>query len=346
MKTALITGITGQDGSFLADLLIEKGYCVHGVRRRSSSFNTGRIDHLINKYGTQSERFYLHYGDLTDGLSLSSIIDKCSPNEVYNLAAQSHVAVSFEAPEYTAEVAGLGTLRLLDILRSRASQCKFYQASTSELYGANSEVPQSETTPFDPVSPYAAAKQFAYEMVKIYRQSYGLFASNGILFNHESERRGETFVTRKITLGLTKYKLGLSNGIKLGNLNALRDWGYAKDFVEAQWLILQQSEADDYVIATGQQISVRQFCEKVCEYLRISIDWTGYGLNEKAINRENGEIVISVDEEYFRPLEVNTLLGDSTKAQKALRWKPKTEIDELVQIMCDADLRYWKKNGL
>ena len=339
MKTALITGITGQDGSFLADLLIEKGYRVHGIRRRASSFNTGRIEHLIAKYGTQSANFCLHYGDLTDALSLSSIIDQCAPDEIYNLAAQSHVAVSFAAPEYSADVAAMGALRLLDIIRSRSSEVKFYQASTSELYGANTQIPQSETTKFDPISPYAAAKQFAFEMVKIYRDSYDLFASNGILFNHESERRGETFVTRKITMGLTRYVKGKGPGIRLGNLNAMRDWGYAKDFVEAQWLILQQSQPSDFVIATGKQISVREFCQKVCDYLEIPIYWTGEGLQEKAINKKTNETVISVDSEYFRPLEVHTLLGDSSKAKQILGWEAKTTIDQLVQIMCDSDMR-------
>ena len=331
MKTALITGITGQDGSYLAELLIEKGYMVHGIVRRSSLINTHRIDHIFDH-----PQMKLHYGDLTDAGNLIHVIQKCKPDEIYNLAAQSHVKVSFELPEYTGNVDGLGTLRILEAVRilEMEDKVRIYQASTSELYGLVQEVPQKETTPFYPRSPYGVAKLYAYWITKNYRESYGMYACTGILFNHESPRRGETFVTRKITRGLSKISCGLQDVLYLGNLNAKRDWGHAKDYAEAMWLMLQQDSPDDYVIATGQQYSVREFVEKSADYFGMDIEWRGEGLDEIGVDRSTGRVVIKVDDKYFRPAEVESLLGDATKAKEQLGWEPKISFDELVEDMC------------
>ena len=343
-KIAFITGITGQDGSYLCEFLLEKGYEVHGLRRRSSSFNTQRIEHLIDDKSLYNKRLFLHYGDMTDTSSLYNILAKIRPTEVYNLAAQSHVAVSFEEPEYTANSDATGVLRLLEAMRSLnlLNTCKFYQASTSELYGNVAETPQSENTPFHPRSPYGVAKLYAYWIVVNYRESYGAFACNGILFNHESPRRGETFVTRKITRALAAIKLGLQEDLVLGNLNAKRDWGHAKDFVEAQWMMLQQSEPKDYVIATGKQISVRDFVELSAARLDIQISWSGSNLQEVGKD-QNGRIIVRVSEKYFRAAEVETLLGDISLAKTELGWKNKTSISELINEMVDADLENAKK---
>jgi len=329
MKVALITGITGQDGSYLAELLLEKGYEVHGIIRRASLINTHRIDHIYN-------RIQLHYGDLTDSTNIVRVIQKVQPNEIYNLGAQSHVKVSFEIPEYTGQVDALGTLRILEAvcLLGMQDRVRIYQASTSELYGLVQEVPQKETTPFYPRSPYGVAKLYGYWIVKNYRESYGLHASSGILFNHESPRRGETFVTRKITRGLSRISVGEQDVLSLGNLNARRDWGHAKDFVEAMWLMLQQEEADDYVIATGEQYSVRQFVEEAAPYFGMKIVWEGEGLDEVGIDKNTGRKVIDVNPKYFRPAEVETLLGDATKAKEKLGWEPKTSFKKLVEDMC------------
>jgi len=329
MKVALITGITGQDGSYLAELLLEKGYEVHGIVRRSSLINTDRIDHIY-------DRINLHYGDLTDSTNIVRVIQKVQPNEIYNLGAQSHVKVSFEIPEYTGQVDALGTLRILEAvcLLGMQDRVRIYQASTSELYGLVQEVPQKETTPFYPRSPYGVAKLYGYWIVKNYRESYGLHASSGILFNHESPRRGETFVTRKITRGLSRISVGEQDILSLGNLNARRDWGHAKDFVEAMWLMLQQEEADDYVIATGEQYSVRQFVEAAAPYFGMKIVWEGEGLNEIGIDKNTGRKVIDVNPKYFRPAEVETLLGDATKAKEKLGWEPKISFKQLVEDMC------------
>lgn len=329
MKTALITGITGQDGSYLAELLLSKGYDVHGIVRRSSLINTHRIDHIY-------ENIKLHYGDLTDTASILSIIQNIEPDEIYNLGAQSHVKVSFELPEYTANVDGLGTLRILEAVRLLNMQFKtrIYQASTSELYGLVQETPQKETTPFYPRSPYGVAKLYGFWIVKNYRESYGLHASSGILFNHESPRRGETFVTRKITRGLSKISTGQQDVLYLGNLNAKRDWGHARDFVEAMWLILQQEEPDDYVIATGEQYSVKDFVNETSPYFGMKIEWEGEGINEIGIDKNTGKTVIKVDSKYFRPSEVETLLGDPTKAKEKLGWEPKITFKKLVEDMC------------
>ena len=331
MKTALITGITGQDGSYLAELLIEKGYMVHGIVRRSSLINTHRIDHIFDH-----PQMKLHYGDLTDAGNLIHVIQKCKPDEIYNLAAQSHVKVSFELPEYTGNVDGLGTLRILEAVRilEMEDTVRIYQASTSELYGLVQEVPQKETTPFYPRSPYGVAKLYAYWITKNYRESYGMYACTGILFNHESPRRGETFVTRKITRGLSKISCGLQDVLYLGNLNAKRDWGHAKDYAEAMWLMLQQDSPEDYVIATGQQYSVREFVEKSADYFGMDIEWRGEGLDEIGIDKNTGRVVIKVDDKYFRPAEVESLLGDATKAKEQLGWEPKISFDELVEDMC------------
>ena len=331
MKTALITGITGQDGSYLAELLIEKGYMVHGIVRRASLINTHRIDHIFDH-----PQMKLHYGDLTDAGNLIHVIQKCKPDEIYNLAAQSHVKVSFELPEYTGNVDGLGTLRILEAVRilEMEDKVRIYQASTSELYGLVQEVPQKETTPFYPRSPYGVAKLYAYWITKNYRESYGMYACTGILFNHESPRRGETFVTRKITRGLSKISCGLQDVLYLGNLNAKRDWGHAKDYAEAMWLMLQQDSPDDYVIATGQQYSVREFVEKSADYFGMDIEWQGEGLEEIGIDKSTGRVVIRVDDKYFRPAEVESLLGDATKAKEQLGWEPKISFDELVEDMC------------
>ena len=331
MKTALITGITGQDGSYLAELLIEKGYMVHGIVRRASLINTHRIDHIFDH-----PQMKLHYGDLTDAGNLIHVIQKCKPDEIYNLAAQSHVKVSFELPEYTGNVDGLGTLRILEAVRilEMEDTVRIYQASTSELYGLVQEVPQKETTPFYPRSPYGVAKLYAYWITKNYRESYGMYACTGILFNHESPRRGETFVTRKITRGLSKISCGLQDVLYLGNLNAKRDWGHAKDYAEAMWLMLQQESPEDYVIATGHQYSVREFVEKSADYFGMDIVWQGEGLDEIGIDRNTGRVVIKVDDKYFRPAEVESLLGDATKAKEQLGWEPKISFDELVEDMC------------
>ena len=331
MKTALITGITGQDGSYLAELLIEKGYMVHGIVRRASLINTHRIDHIFDH-----PQMKLHYGDLTDAGNLIHVIQKCKPDEIYNLAAQSHVKVSFELPEYTGNVDGLGTLRILEAVRilEMEDKVRIYQASTSELYGLVQEVPQKETTPFYPRSPYGVAKLYAYWITKNYRESYGMYACTGILFNHESPRRGETFVTRKITRGLSKISCGLQDVLYLGNLNAKRDWGHAKDYAEAMWLMLQQDSPEDYVIATGQQYSVREFVEKSADYFGMDIEWQGEGLDEIGIDKNTGRVVIKVDDKYFRPAEVESLLGDATKAKEQLGWEPKISFDELVEDMC------------
>ena len=328
-KVALITGITGQDGSYLAELLLQKGYEVHGIVRRSSLINTHRIDHIY-------EKIHLHYGDLTDATNLIGVIKKVEPNEIYNLGAQSHVKVSFETPEYTGQVDGLGTLRVLEAVRLLGMQddVRIYQASTSELYGLVQAVPQTETTPFYPRSPYGVAKLYGYWIVKNYRESYGMHCSSGILFNHESPRRGETFVTRKITQGLSRISVGLQDCLYLGNLDAKRDWGHAKDFVEAMWLMLQQEEPDDYVIATGQQYSVREFVDKAAPYFGLRLEWQGEGLNEVAVDKISKRTVVAVDEKYFRPAEVESLLGDPTKAKEKLGWEPTTTFDQLVEDMC------------
>ena len=341
MKKALITGITGQDGAYLAEFLLKKGYEVHGVRRRSSSFNTGRIDHLYRDIHDDGVNMFLHFGDMTDGSSLLKIIQKTEPDEIYNLAAQSHVAVSFEQPEYTANSDALGTLRILDSILSLGIQSttKFYQASTSELFGKVQETPQSETTAFYPRSPYAVAKQYAYWITKNYREAYSIFGCNGILFNHESPLRGETFVTRKITRGLTRISLKMQDCLYIGNLDARRDWGHAKDFVEAQWLMLQQTQPDDFVIATGQQYSVREFIDKAAELLDIKLDWVGAGLQEVAIDKNTAQIVVKIDKRYFRPTEVDTLLGDASKAKEILGWMPKITFEELVSEMVTNDLK-------
>lgn len=350
MKTALITGITGQDGSFLAELLIEKGYSVHGIIRRSSSFNTERIEHLYLKEWIKDQKqdraINLHYGDMTDSSSLIRILQQVKPDEIYNLAAQSHVKVSFDVPEYTAETDAVGTLRLLEAVRilGLENKTKIYQASTSELYGMVQEVPQRETTPFYPRSPYGVAKMYAYWITKNYRESYGMFAANGILFNHESERRGETFVTRKITLAAARIAKGLQNKLYLGNLSALRDWGYAKDYVECMWLILQQDKPDDFVVATGEAHSVRDFCTLAFKYAGIDLQWQGEGVDEKGIDVKTGRVLVEVDPKFFRPAEVEQLLGDPTKAQKELGWNPrKTSFEDLVRIMVESDLKKAEK---
>ncbi len=347
MKKALITGVTGQDGAYLAELLLEKGYEVHGIKRRSSSFNTDRIDHLYQDPHVEDRRFVLHYGDMTDSSSLVRIIQKVQPDEIYNLAAQSHVAVSFEEPEYTANSDALGALRILEAIRilGLEKKTRFYQASTSELYGLVQETPQKETTPFYPRSPYAVAKLYAYWITVNYRESYGMYACNGILFNHESPMRGETFVTRKITRALARIKLGLQNCLYLGNLDAKRDWGHAKDYVEMQWLMLQQETAEDFVIATGVQYSVRAFVSIAAEDLGIKIRWEGKDLEEKGYD-EQGKCIVSVDERYFRPAEVETLLGDATKAKEKLGWTPKITFRELVSEMVREDLKTTEKDEL
>jgi GDPmannose 4,6-dehydratase len=344
-KVALITGITGQDGSYLAEFLLEKDYVVHGIKRRTSLFNTERIDHLIKEPFDNESNFHLHHGDMTDSSSLINIISRVQPDEIYNLAAQSHVAVSFEEPEYTANSDALGTLRILEAIRTLSLQDKtrFYQASTSELYGLVQEVPQNEKTPFYPRSPYAVAKLYAHWITINYREAYNIFACNGILFNHESPRRGETFVTRKITRGLARIKLKLQDELVLGNLDAKRDWGHAKDYVQMQWLILQSDLPDDYVISTGNQYSVREFINKVCDYLEMNLEWKGEGLNEVGI--VNGRQVIRVDKKYFRPTEVETLLGDASKARNKLGWKPKYSFDNLVSEMTNEDLKLAKKES-
>ena len=348
-KKALITGVTGQDGSYLAEFLLEKNYEVHGIKRRASSFNTQRIDHLYQDPHTENPNFFLHYGDLTDSINLMNIIQKVKPDEIYNLGAQSHVAVSFESPEYTANSDALGTLRILEAIRilKLVEKTKFYQASTSELYGLVQEVPQSEKTPFYPRSPYGVAKLYAHWITINYRESYGIYACNGILFNHESPRRGETFVTRKITRGLSQIDQGLTEYLYMGNIDAIRDWGHAKDYVEIQWAILQQAKPDDYVVATGRQESVRKFIDLAAKQLGWGgISWEGSGINELGRRKDNQKVVIKIDKKYFRPCEVNTLVGDSTKANKKLGWYPKTTLEELVADMIQNDKELAKKESL
>lgn len=340
-KIAFITGITGQDGAYLAELLLNKGYEVHGLKRRASSFNTDRIDHLYQDPHAKNRKFILHYGDLTDSTNLIRLIQQIQPDEIYNLAAQSHVAVSFETPEYTANADATGTLRILEALRilGLEKKTKFYQASTSELYGEVAETPQTETTPFHPRSPYGVAKLYGYWITVNYREAYGLFAANGILFNHESPLRGETFVTRKITRGLARISLGLDDCLYLGNMDAKRDWGHARDYVEAMWLILQQDQPDDFVVATGEQYSVRQFVEAAASKLGWEVEWQGEGVGEKGIRKADSKVIVQVDPRYFRPAEVETLLGDPAKAKAKLGWEPKTSFADLVGEMIEEDLK-------
>jgi GDPmannose 4,6-dehydratase len=355
-KRALITGVTGQDGAYLAEFLLEKGYEVHGIKRRASSFNTDRIDHLYQDPHETSRHFTLHYGDMTDATNLIRIVQDAQPDEIYNLAAQSHVAVSFETPEYTANADAIGPLRMLEAIRilGLVEKTKFYQASTSELYGLVQETPQRETTPFYPRSPYAVAKLYAYWITVNYREAYGVFGCNGILFNHESPARGETFVTRKITRALARIRIGLQSCLYLGNLDAKRDWGHAKDFVEAQWLILQQPEPDDYVIATGQQYSVREFIELAARELDLVIEWEGQGTDERGVVAKSssddgpkvGDVIVQIDPRYFRPTEVETLLGDPTKAKKQLGWEPRVGFQDLVREMAAEDLKIAQRDAL
>ena len=347
-RVALITGITGQDGAYLAEFLLGKDYEVHGLKRRSSLFNTDRIDHLYQDPHVERRNFMLHYGDLTDSTSLIRVIQSIQPDEIYNLAAQSHVAVSFESPEYTANADAIGTLRILEAIRilGLEKKTRFYQASTSELFGKVQEVPQKETTPFYPRSPYAVAKLYAYWITVNYREAYGIYACNGILFNHESPVRGETFVTRKITRALARIKLGLQDKVYLGNMNAKRDWGHAKDYVEMQWLMLQQKEPEDFAIATGKQFSVRDFVETAAEYAGMHIEWQGEGLDEKGIDKTTGKVIVEVDPRYFRPTEVETLLGDPSKAREKLGWVPKITFEEMVQEMMQADMELAQRDDL
>jgi len=347
-KKALITGITGQDGGYLAEFLLEKAYEVHGIKRRASSFNTNRIDHLYQDPHEEERNFILHYGDLTDSTNLIRIIQQVQPDEIYNLAAQSHVAVSFETPEYTANADALGTLRLLEAIRilGLEKKTRFYQASTSELFGKVQEIPQKETTPFYPRSPYAAAKLYAYWITVNYREAYGIYGCNGILFNHESAHRGETFVTRKITRALARIKLGLQDSLYLGNLDAKRDWGHARDYVEMQWLMLQQDEPEDFVIATGRQYSVRDFVQAACQHLDISIQWQGTGIDQKGYDEKTGKNIISIDPRYFRPTEVESLLGDPTKAKEKLGWEPAISFEQLVEEMVKEDLKLAEQDAL
>jgi GDPmannose 4,6-dehydratase len=339
-KTALITGVTGQDGAYLAEFLLAKNYVVHGIKRRSSSFNTGRVDHLYHDPHERGVSFYLHFGDVTDATNLIRVVQETCPDEIYNLAAQSHVQVSFETPEYTANADAVGTLRLLEAIRilGREKHTRFYQASTSELYGNAKEFPQSETTPFHPRSPYAAAKLYAYWITVNYREAYGMHASNGILFNHESSIRGETFVTRKITRAVAAIELGLQDKLYLGNLNAKRDWGHARDYVEGMWLIMQQDKPDDYVLATGEPHSVREFVEQAFAHVGRSIEWQGSGVDEKGVDRGSGRVLVEIDARYFRPAEVDVLVGDSSKARNKLGWKHRIGFKELVSLMVSADL--------
>ena len=344
MKKALITGITGQDGSYLAELLLEKGYEVHGIIRRSSSFNTGRIDHIINDESLEG-RFFFYHGDVTDASNLNRILEKVQPDEIYNLAAQSHVKVSFEIPDYTTQVDALGTLRFLDAIRETRIKTKFYQASTSELYGKAQEVPQNENTPFYPRSPYGVAKLYGYWIIVNYREAYNLFACNGILFNHESPRRGETFVTRKITRAAARIKEGIQDKLLLGNLNAKRDWGYAPEYVEGMWLVLQQNIPEDFVMATGENHTIREFAELAFRELDMEIEWQVSGGNEVGIDSKSGKKIIGIDEKYYRPTEVDQLLGDPTKAKKQLGWEAKTSFEDIVKIMVRADLEKVKRRG-
>jgi len=348
IKVALITGITGQDGAYLAEFLLDKGYEVHGIKRRSSSFNTDRIDHLYQDPHEIGRKFILHYGDLSDSMSLVRIIQQIQPDEIYNLGAQSHVAVSFETPEYTADTVGLGALRILEAIRISGLEKKtrYYQASSSELYGEVQETPQKETTPFYPRSPYAAAKLYAHWITVNYREAYGMFACNGILFNHESPVRGETFVTRKITRALSRISLGLQETLYLGNLNAMRDWGHAKDYVEMQWLMLQQDEPDDFCIATGLQFSVRDFVNFAWSHLGKTIRWEGEGMDEKGYDSETGNLIVEVDSRYFRPTEVEALLGDPSKAKEKLGWESKITFEEMVHEMMESDINIAKRDSL
>jgi GDPmannose 4,6-dehydratase len=345
MKKALITGITGQDGSFLAELLLEKGYEVHGIIRRASTFNTQRIDHIYQDPHEENVRLKLHYGDMTDSSNLSRLVEKINPDEIYNLAAQSHVGTSFEIPEYTTDVDAMGTLRLLDAIKEAEVECKFYQASTSELYGKVQEVPQTEKTPFYPRSPYAAAKLYAYWIVKNYREAYDLFAVNGILFNHESPRRGKRFVTRKITRAVARITKGRQDKIYLGNMNAKRDWGYAKDYVKMMWMMLQHDNPEDYVIATGETHTVREFVETAFKHVDVEIEWQGEGVDETGIDKDTGKVLVEVDPKYFRPTEVDLLIGDPSKAKEELGWEPEVKFKELVQLMVQSDLEAIEKHG-
>lgn len=345
-KTALITGVTGQDGAYLAELLLKKGYTVHGIKRRSSLFNTDRIDHLYSDPHEAGVRFHLHYGDLTDSTNLIRIVQEVKPDEIYNLAAQSHVKVSFETPEYTANADAIGTLRLLEAIRilGMEKEIRFYQASTSELYGLVQEVPQKETTPFYPRSPYGVAKLYAFWITKNYREAYGMFACNGILFNHESPIRGETFVTRKITRAAARIKLGLQSKLFLGNLDAERDWGHARDYVEGMWLMLQQDQPDDYVLATGKKITVRTFVEWAFREVDITLEWKGTGADEKGYDKATGELIVGIDPAYYRPAEVELLVGDASKAKKVLGWEPKLSVEELVKEMVASDLKIFERD--
>ena len=347
MKKALITGVTGQDGAYLAQLLLAKGYEVHGIKRRSSLFNTARIDHIYEDPHNPDPKFVLHYGDMTDSSSLIHIMEKVQPDEVYNLAAQSHVQVSFEEPEYTANSDAIGVLRLLEAIRilGLSKKTRFYQASTSELYGLVQEIPQKETTPFYPRSPYAVAKMYGYWIVVNYREAYGMYACNGILFNHESPLRGETFVTRKITRGLARIKVGLQERLFMGNIDAKRDWGHARDYVEMQWRMLQCEKPQDFVIATGHQYSVREFIQRCAEKLDLGLTWQGSGIDEKALDKD-GNVIVSIDPRYFRPTEVETLLGDPSKAKKELGWTPTTTFEELVTEMVESDLKSAQRDAL
>ncbi len=345
-KVALVTGVTGQDGAYLADLLLKKGYEVHGIKRRSSLFNTDRVDHLYRDQHEENVNFFLHYGDMTDSTNLIRIIQEVQPTEIYNLAAQSHVMVSFETPEYTANSDAMGALRILEAIRilKLESKTRFYQASTSELYGKVMEVPQTENTPFYPRSPYAVAKLYAFWITKNYREAYGIYACNGILFNHESPLRGETFVTRKITRAVARIKLGMQKKVYLGNLDAQRDWGHARDYVEGMWLMMQQKEADDFVLATGKTYPVRYFVEQAFKKVDIAIEWKGEGVDEKGIDAKSGEVLVEVDPRYFRPTEVELLVGDPSKAQKVLGWKHKYNLDQLISEMMESDLKLFKKD--
>ena len=345
MKKALITGITGQDGAYLSEFLLKKGYEVHGIKRRSSSFNTQRVDHLYQDPHVENKRFILHYGDLTDTSNLVRIIQQVQPDEIYNLGAQSHVQVSFEVPEYTADTDGIGTLRLLEAIRilGMEKKVRFYQASTSELYGKVQEIPQKETTPFYPRSPYAAAKLYAYWITVNYRESYGMYACNGILFNHESPLRGETFVTRKVTRAAARISLGLQDKLYMGNIDSKRDWGFAGDYVELMWLMLQQPEPDDYVMATGVTTTVRDFINMAFNEAGINLKWEGKGVNEKGINQADGKVLVEIDPRYFRPAEVDILIGDPSKAKSKLGWEPKVQLPELVKMMMKNDLELAKR---
>ena len=344
-KIALITGVTGQDGAYLAELLLEKGYIVHGIKRRSSLFNTNRIDHLYQDVHENKVNLFLHYGDLTDSTNLIRIIKEVQPDEIYNLAAQSHVKVSFETPEYTANADAVGTLRILEAIRilGMEKKTRFYQASTSELYGLVQEVPQKETTPFYPRSPYGVAKLYAFWITKNYREAYGMFACNGILFNHESPLRGETFVTRKITRAVAKISLGLQDKMFMGNIDSERDWGHAKDYVEGMWRMMQQDEPDDFVLATGKKITVRKFIDLAFAEIGISLEWKGKDVNEKAYDKASGKVLVEIDPKYFRPTEVDLLVGDATKAKEKLGWEPKYTVEELLKEMIQADLELFKR---